>query len=323
MILLILAIMIFLVTMGLVVSGLYFLIEVPLGKQKLRTRLEAVQEVGLRSGDPETDILRREMLSDVPALHRILSQMPYVARLQLLLEQAAVKMQVAPFLLVVIAAAIFAFVIGLIANLRVELAMAIGVLAGAAPFLVLQYKRHRRFSRFEEQFPEAMDLLARAVRAGHAFTTAFSLIGEEMSDPVAEEFRVAYRQQNLGLPLRDALANMALRVPLADVRIFVSAIQIQRDSGGNLGEILDNLSTVVRERFKILREVQVLTAEGRLSMYVLLSLPFGVGFLLYLVNPVYMKPLFTDSMGQTALLFAVVSQFIGYLIIRKLVRIKV
>ena len=134
---------------------------------------------------------------------------------------------------------------------------------------------------------------------------------------------MTYRQQQLGLPLRDALANMAVRVPLPDVRIFVSAIQIQRDSGGNLGEILDNLSTVVRERFKILREVQVLTAEGRLSMYVLISLPFGVAFLLYLANPTYMRPLFTDSMGQTALLIAAVNQLIGYVIIRKLVRIKV
>ena len=319
----VLIMMIFLVTTGLLISGLYFLVEVPLGKRKLRTRLEAVQQVSLRSGDQETDILRREMLSDVPILNRILIAMPYVARLQMFLAQAAVKMQVASFLLIVIGLAFFAFLIAFIAYLRVELALAIGALAGAAPFLVVQYKRHRRFSRFEEQFPEAMELLARAVRAGHAFTTAFSLIGEEMSDPVAEEFRITYRQQGLGLPLRDALANMAVRVPLPDVRIFVSAIQIQRDSGGNLGEILDNLSTVVRERFKILREVQVLTAEGRLSMYVLISLPFGVAFLLYLANPTYMTPLFTDSMGQTALLIAAVNQVIGYVIIRKLVRIKV
>ena len=319
----VLIMMIFLVTTGLLISGLYFLVEVPLGKRKLRTRLESVQQVSLRSSDQETDILRREMLSDVPALNRILISMPYIARLQMFLAQAAVKMQVASFLLIVIGVAFFAFLTAFIAYLRVELAFAIGVLAGAVPFIVVQYKRHRRFSRFEEQFPEAMELLARAVRAGHAFTTAFSLIGEEMSEPVAEEFRITYRQQQLGLPLRDALANMAVRVPLPDVRIFVSAIQIQRDSGGNLGEILDNLSTVVRERFKILREVQVLTAEGRMSMYVLISLPFGVAFGLYLVNPTYMRPLFVESIGQTALLIAAVNQLIGYVIIRKLVRIKV
>ena len=318
-----LTLMIFLVTMGLLLSGLYFFIEVPTVRRKLRTRMESVQQTGLRSGDSETDIMRREMLSDIPALNRILIEMPFVARLELFMQQAAVRMQVAMFLMVVIAAAFFVFLIALIANLAMWLAVVTAGLAGAAPFLVLTYIRSRRFSKFEEQFPDAMDLLARAVRAGHAFTTAFSLIGEEMSDPLAEEFRATYRQQNLGLPLRDAMGNMALRIPLPDVRIFVSAIQIQRDSGGNLGEILDNLSTTVRERFKILREVQVLTAEGRLSMYVLLSLPFGVCFLLYLVNPTYMTPLFTESMGRTALVAALVSQFIGYLFIRKLVRIKV
>ena len=323
MILPILTIMIFLVTMGLLVSGVYFFIEAPLGKRKLRTRLEAVQQVSLRSGDAETDIMRREMLSDLPALNRILVELPFVARLQLLLEQAAIKMQVAPFLMIVIGSTVFSFLVALVVTLSLSLAAAIAALVGAVPFLVAMYMRQRRFSRFEEQFPDAMDLLARAVRAGHAFTTAFSLIGEEMSDPVAEEFRITFRQQNLGLPLRDALGNMALRVPLPDVRIFVSAIQIQRDSGGNLGEILDNLSTVVRERFKILREVQVLTAEGRLSMYVLISLPFIVAVLLYLVNPTYMTPLFTESMGRTALLIAACNIFIGYLLIRKLVRIKV
>src|SRR5262249_27485970 len=141
-----------------------------------------------------------------------------------------------------------------------------------------------------EQFPDAIDLLARAVRAGHAFTTAFSLIGEEMADPIAEEFKVTYRQQNLGLPLREAFANLTQRIPLSDVQIFVTALQIQRESGGNLGEILDNLATVIRERFKILREVRVITAEARLSMYALTAMPFVAGILMYLGNPEYMMP---------------------------------
>jgi len=195
--------------------------------------------------------------------------------------------------------------------------------AASAAFLVAEYKRQRRFARFEEQFADAMELLSRAVRAGHAFTTAFSLIAEEMADPVAEEFRATYQQQNLGLPLRDALQNMAARMPLPDVKIFIAALEIQRDSGGNLGEILNNLSAVVRERFKILREVQVLTAEGRLSMYVLTAMPFIVLGLMYFVNPGYLAPLFTDAIGLRALWAAAIMQFIGYLIIRKMVRIKV
>src|SRR5262249_37038514 len=132
-------------------------------------------------------------------------------------------------------------------------------LAAAVPFGVTAVLRRLRFNKFEEQFPEATDLLGRAVRAGHAFTTGFELIGKELPDPVAEEFRITFQQQHLGLPLRDALKNMTVRVPLPDVRIFVSALQIQRESGGNLGEILDTISTVIRERFKLQRQVRVYT----------------------------------------------------------------
>jgi tight adherence protein B len=294
-----------------------------LQKRKLRGRLEAVQQVSLRSTDADTDILRREMLSDVPALNRFLINIPAVLRLQLFLQQAAIEMQVVQFLLIAVTLLLFGFVAALIANLAFGLATVVGLGLGASPFLVAQFKRQRRFARFEEQFPDAMELLSRAVRAGHAFTTAFALIAEEMADPVAEEFRATYQQQNLGLPLRDALANMAERVPLPDVKIFIAALEIQRDSGGNLGEILNNLSAVIRERFKILREVKVLTAEGRLSMYVLTAMPFIVAGLLYLTNPTYLSTLFTDPIGQRALWVAAGMQLTGYLIIRKMVRIKV
>jgi tight adherence protein B len=319
----IVTVMIFLATLGLLMSAAYFLVQAPLEKRKLRVRLEAVQQVSMRTGEADTEIMRREMLSDIAAVHRLLIKTPLIPKIQLMLQQAAVQMQVAPFLLIMLSAGLFTFVVVLVINGSLAFAAMFAVLGAAVPFLVVQFKRQRRFSRFEEQFPDAMDLLARAVRAGHAFTTAFSLIAEEMADPVAEEFRITYSQQNLGLPLRDALANMATRVPLPDVRIFISALQIQRDSGGNLGEILDNLSLVVRERFKILREVQVLTAEGRLSMYTLIALPFIVSLLLYMANPGYMLSLLTDSLGQKALMVAAIMQFIGYLIIRKMVRIKV
>jgi len=315
--------MVFLATLGLLMSAAYFLVQAPLQKRKLRGRLEAVQQVSLRPVDEETEILRREMLSDVAALNRVLVKIPVVLRLQLFLQQAAIDMQVVPFVLIALIVALFAFVGALVTGLAVAFALVVAACAASAPFLVAQYKRQRRFARFEEQFPDAMELLSRAVRAGHAFTTAFSLIAEEMADPVAEEFRATYQQQNLGLPLRDALQNMAARMPLPDVKIFIAALEIQRDSGGNLGEILNNLSAVVRERFKILREVQVLTAEGRLSMYVLTAMPFIVLGLMYLVNPGYLAPLFTDAIGLRALWAAAIMQFIGYLIIRKMVRIKV
>jgi len=317
--------LIFVVILGLVMSGCYFFVFAPMQRQKMVTRLAALQQVSLRSaGEPEEeDIFRREMLSDIPALNRILIQLPFVARLQLFLQQAAIEMQLAAFLLIVVSSVLLSLMIALVADVTFISYAGLAFFAGAAPFLVVHYKRRKRFSRFEEQFPDAMDLLARAVRAGHAFTTAFSLIGEEMPDPVAAEFRIAHRQQSLGLPLREALANMAQRVPLPDVRIFVSAIQIQRDTGGNLGEILDNLSTVVRERFKIFREVRVLTAEGRMSMYFLLVMPSLVGVIMYFINPENMQLLFTDPMGQRAVTVGAIMQFFGYLIIRKMIRLKV
>ena len=323
MILPIVTLMVFLSTLGLLMSAAYFLVQAPLQKRKLKARLEAVQQVSLRPADEDTDILRREMLSDVAAMNRVLIKIPVVLRLQLFLQQAAIEMQVVQFLLIAVILALFAFVAALVGGLAVPFAVVVAACGGSVPFLIAQFKRQRRFARFEEQFPDAMELLSRAVRAGHAFTTAFSLIAEEMADPVAEEFRATFQQQNLGLPLRDALQNMAERVPLPDVKIFIAALEIQRDSGGNLGEILNNLSGVVRERFRILREVQVLTAEGRMSMYVLTALPFIVLALLYLTNPVYVEPLFTDPVGRRALWAAAIMQFIGYLIIRKMVRIKV
>ena len=149
-----------------------------------------------------------------------------------------------------------------------------GVPLGASvPFLILMRKRTVRIRRFEEQFPEALDLLSRAIKAGHAFQTAMGMVADEGAEPMGPEFRKAFEEQNYGLPLKDALNNMAIRMPLIDVRFFATAVLIQRETGGNLSEILDNLAYVVRERFKILRQVRVYTAHGRMTGYVLLALP--------------------------------------------------
>jgi tight adherence protein B len=230
---------------------------------------------------------------------------------------------VGTFVLLVVALPLFAFVMVLAMGRPLYQCAAAALLAGAAPFGVAMVKRQRRFSLFEEQFPEAMDLLGRAVRAGHAFTTGFELIGKELSDPVAEEFRIAFQQQNLGLPLRDALQNMAVRMPLPDVRIFVSSLQIQRESGGNLGEILDTTSYVVRERFKLRRQIQIFTAEGRMSSYMLTAIPFVALAAMQVLQPDYIRPLFIDPRGQMALTVAVILQVIGYIVIKRIIKIKV
>jgi tight adherence protein B len=320
----VLTILIFLVSFGLLVSAAYFFVQVPLAKQKLRVRLEAVQVPTLQgNADLDTELLRHELLSDNPFLNRVLASAPIIPGLQLFLQQAAVEMQVSVFLLIVISLVLSSWIVAILANLAFLVGVGLSIVAASLPFIVLAFKRKRRFRRFEELFPDAIDLLARAVRAGHAFTTAFSLIGEEMPEPLAQEFKLTYRQQNLGLPLRDALLNMSMRMPLPDVRIFISALQIQRESGGNLGEILDNLASVIRERFAIYREVEIVTAEGRYTMYVLTAMPFIGGLVMYMVNPVYMTPLFVDPFGHLMLEVGLIMIAFGYTIIRRMVNIKI
>ena len=317
-----LSLLIFLVTLGFVMSGFYFFVEAPVARKKLMTRLSALEQVSL-SDEKMPELFRNELLSRIPLLNRILISMPGVPKLTLFLQQAAVRMQVGTFILLVVAIAFGTLIAGLATGMSFPMLFLAVIGFPLVPFVVVSIMRSRRFSRLEELFPEAMDLLARAVRAGHAFTSGFELIGNELPDPLGEEFRITYQQQNLGLPLREALGNLAVRVPLPDVRIFVSAIQIQRDSGGNLGEILDTLSAVVRERFKLLRQVKVFTAEGRMSQKILSSLPVVAFLGLYLMNPGYLEPLFTDPIGQYGFAVVLLMQVVGYMVIRKIIRIEV
>jgi len=314
--------LIFTVTLGLAMSLLYVLVETPLARRKMMTRLAAVQEVAARN-EEIPDVLRKELLSDVPALHRILAKVPGIARLRLFLEQGAIQMQVGNFVLISIAISLFVLFVVLVVGLPLYEALPAAIGAGAIPTVIASAIRQRRFNKFEEQFPEAMDFLGRAVRAGHAFTTGFELIANELPPPVGEEFRITFQQQKLGLPFRDALQNLAVRVPLPDVRIFISSLQIQRDSGGNLGEILDTMSTVVRERFKLRRQIKIYTAEGRLSSYVLTALPFAALGALYFLQPAYIMPMFTEPRGQRMLILAAILQAVGYVVIGRIIKIKV
>jgi tight adherence protein B len=200
----------------------------------------------------------------------------------------------------------------------------IGGIAGfLLPLLFLRVKRTRRLRAFEEAFPEALDLMSRALKAGHAFATGLKMVADEMSEPVGPEFRKTFDEQNFGLPLKDALANLTVRIPLLDVRFFSTAVLIQRETGGNLSEILENLAHVVRERFKILRQVRVYTAHGRLTGYVLLALPAFLAIALSFINPEHMQLLFRERMGHMMLAATVVMQTIGYFWIRHVVKIEV
>jgi tight adherence protein B len=321
---LILTILIFIVTIGLVISGFYFFVELPREKKKLRQRIETAKAdlADLSSASSEVQLLRAEVLSTSPLFHRLLLKIPGTAQLQLFVQQSAANITVGMLLTVSMLLAWFVFLLSLLFGTAVILAAVLGLLTGYIPFLVISIKRQRRFLRFEEQFPEAIDLLGRAVRAGHAFTTGLDLIAKEMPAPVSEEFQRAYEQQNLGLPLRDAFENFMRRIPLTDVRIFVTALMIQRESGGNLAEILDNLSMVIRERFKLMRQIRVYTAQGRLSLYVLVAVPPAMGIVLYFFRRDYIMKLFTDPLGNKFLIAAILLQVMGYFVMRKIMQPK-
>ncbi len=214
-------------------------------------------------------------------------------------------------------------VIPLLTGLPVYSGPLLGLALAFLPMAVLAFKRKRRLSAFGKQLPEALDLIARALRSGHSLAAGINLAATEMADPLGKEFGRCYEEQNLGIPLEDALDEMTTRVPNLDLRFFATAVILQRQTGGDLAEILDKIGHLVRERFKIFGQIQALTGEGRLSGVVLLALPpvlFGV---MYRLNPKYMMPLFTDPMGQQLLAFAVAMQIFGALVIRHIIRIKV
>ena len=289
----------------------------------LRDRLAAVQKAAEREPSQELALLRDEMLSEIPALDNLLRRSERVSNLQSMLSQADMDMRAGNMLLLCGASGIVFGVIAVLVGKSVIFGWA-GLLIGSfIPYSYANYRRGKRFQKFEELFPEAIDTLARAVRAGHAFTTALELIANEVSDPVASEFRKLFEEQKFGLPVRDALVNLTERVPLVDVKFFVTAVMLQRETGGNLAEILDNLSYVIRERFKIMRQVRVHTAQGRMTMLLLMGLPPVIVVAMLMMNPAFIKPLFTDPMGHTLVVGAIVLQTLGYFVIRRVIRIQV
>ncbi|HLW88351.1 MAG TPA: type II secretion system F family protein [Terriglobales bacterium] len=294
----------------------------------LRDRLASVQKAEQQTNE-ELALLRDEMMSKIPALDSLLRRSERMANLQIFLEQADLKVRAGNILLLCLVSAVAFGVIGyfvagsLPPNQALLFVMVGVVLGGTLPYSYASYRRTKRFQRFEELFPNAIDTLARAVRAGHAFTTALELIANEIAEPIASEFRKLFEEQKFGLPVRDALMNLAGRVPLVDVKFFVTAVMLQRETGGNLAEILDNLSYVIRERFKIMRQVRVYTAQGRLTMMLLMGLPPIIVVVMLTTNPAFIRPLFADPIGHTLVVAGIVLQTIGYFVIRKIIQIQV
>jgi len=294
-------------------------------QQKIvQRRLEAIDR-GIRRGNDAAPLklVREELLSSVPAINRLLVQWSGSERLRDFIRQAGMNERPGRLMLFGAVLALGGYVAGeaFYHNRLIAASAAAGGAIG--PFAFVAFKRARRLNAFQKGFTQAIDLLGRAVRAGHSFNTGMEIISSELSEPVAGEFRAAFDEQNFGLPMKDALLNLAERVPLIDVRFFVTALLIQKETGGNLAEILDNLSRVIRERFKIMGEVRTKTAQGRLTAAILISLPPAMMTLLRMTNPQYEGLLFTDPLGPYMLGLAAGLQVIGTAVLWKIVHIEV
>ena len=322
---LILVIGVFVVGVG-VVLGLYLgVTKLPgyLVQRKLNTRLEEVTAPVEASADGGAAVVKEEHGGMLPGFDRLAAGTARGSALATWIEQSGVNISISGlFLLAGACALIFGFIAA--SALRLTVGWVGGGILGAwLPFVFLRVKRTRRLRTFEEAFPEALDLVSRALKAGHAFATGLKMVADEMPEPIGPEFRKTFDEQNFGLPLKDALANLTVRIPLLDVRFFSTAVLIQRETGGNLSEILENLAHVVRERFKILRQVRVYTAHGRLTGYVLLGLPVFLAIALAFINPEHMELLFKERMGHMMLGATVIMQTVGYFWIRQVIKIEV
>ena len=294
-----------------------------LAQRKLNSRLDELAVTPDASADTDETVVKTKHAGVLPGFDRLAAGTERGSKLATWIEQSGVAISLSAVLLIaLLLAALFGLITAMLLRLTVGWLLG-GALGFSLPFLFLRVKRTRRLHTFEENFPEALDLISRALKAGHAFATGLKMVADEMPEPIGPEFRKTFDEQNFGLPLKDALANLTTRIPLLDVRFFSTAVLIQRETGGNLSEILENLAHVVRERFKILRQVRVYTAHGRLTGYVLLGLPVFLAVALMFINPEHMQLLFTERIGHMMLGATVVMQTIGYFWIRQVVKIEV
>jgi len=292
-------------------------------KQTLANLEAALATARPESRDPMVDVRRKESFSAVPWINRWLATVAVAPRIRALLLQANLDWTTGRLLLI----SAICFVIGsYLVYLRTEsvvFAATIGLVSAYLPFAYVIYRRTRRFNQFEAALPEALDLMVSALRAGHSLVAAIRLVATESPDPVGSEFRVCFEEQNYGLELRTALENMVTRAPLQDLRIVATAILIQKESGGNLAEVLDKVAQVIRDRFRLKRQVRIHTAQGRLTGAILTLLPLVLGVALYLVNPDMMSLLWKHPMGIRLLYGAGAMTLAGGLVIRRIVNMEV
>ncbi|MEI9980351.1 MAG: type II secretion system F family protein [Edaphobacter sp.] len=283
----------------------------------------ALSTAKLAPADQIVDLRKEELLSSVPWLNRWLLKLELAPRLRTLLYQADLKWTAGGLLMMCAACFLIPAYLVYLRTGTLLFSLLIGMLLGTAPVAYVLHKRNKRFAKFEQELPETLDLMVSALRAGHSLVSALNLAANESPDPIGQEFRICFDEQNYGLELKTAMNNLATRVPLQDLKIVITAILIQKESGGNLAEVFDKTAYVIRERFRLKRQVRVHTAQGRLTGWILSFLPIVLGIALYLINPESMSLLWTRPIGIKLLYLSGTMTIIGGLIIRKIVNMDV
>lgn len=290
--------------------------------KKIEQRLNALS--ASQDNSEKSRFLKTRMLSEVPAIERLLLDLPKAHRIQRTIHQAGLQWTVSRLIL---SSGMLGAVVYLVTTSLAFQSASTGTIMGAAaasiPWFYVQRKRTRRLSKIEQQLPDALDLMIRALRSGHAFASGLKMLGDDMAEPIAQEFRIVHDEINFGVSLNQALLNLSERLPVTDLRYFVVSVLIQRESGGNLTEVLTNLSKLIRERLKLRARIRVLSSEGRLSAWILGLMPFALAAIMNTFNPAFMSPLWTDPIGTAIIKYMLTLMAFGVLIMRKIVKVRI
>jgi len=290
-------------------------------RKKIQKRLKTFSYKKNKDGLP--DILQKKLLSDVPFLNKILLRIPGPQRLDRFLQQANAQYRLGVFILVTIILALTGFFAGVLITGNYTLSIVIAPALAGIPFFYLCLKKKKRMEKFQRQLPEALELIARSLKAGHAFPSGMKLAADEFDDPLGPEFDETLNEINFGVSVPDALKNLTDRIDCPDLKFFVISVILQRETGGNLAEIIESLAYIIRERFKLYGKVKILAAEGKLSAIILVAIPFLLIIILRFINPDYINTLFTEPAGRIMAGIAACMMVMGILVMKKMVNIKV
>ncbi|HYY56185.1 MAG TPA: type II secretion system F family protein [Pyrinomonadaceae bacterium] len=292
-------------------------------RARLQKRLSEALLHSAHTEDVEVILAREELMSEIPWMNRLLIEMQVATRLKRVLDQADLHITVTRLFMFSAMAGMLAALAVSMLTISVLVMISAGLLAAAIPFIHVFWRRRNRFDQFLEHLPDTLELMSRALSAGHAFPEALHMVSAEMPEPIATEFRKTYEEQNLGLSLKLALENLTQRIPLLDLRLCVTAILIQRETGGNLAEILEKVAYTIRERFRILGDLKTLTTSSRLSAWLLCGLPIFITIMITAMNPEYMSIMWSDPRGHKLIFVALLMQITGMLVVRKILKIKI